>query len=196
MPEYWESWLVQLLIKKFLAEMHKTKGPAGSVTLRNIWIDATDEEASTLFREGSLPQQGFVYKVGSTCSAKRGPSQQPIYPPMFANDMHQTIRDRKLKLEGVEFAARNVILHFSEIWCQASLIHALIIRYTDLCHQVQLFTHTNAQIYTKSQWKDVICKVSKTVRAHITFFLPPHIDMLYSRIGGLKWLLLWSSISG
>lgn len=172
MPEYWESWLVQLLIKKFLEERRKTKGRSGSVTLLNIWIDATDEEASSLFKEGSRPQQGYVYKVGPACSAKRGPSQQPIYPPIFANGT-QTIRARKLKLSGVEFAARNVILNFGAIWCQVSLIYTLHdLPTTYLYHQVQLFTHTNAQIYSISQWNDIICKVSKKARAHVTEHCP------------------------
>jgi hypothetical protein len=30
--------------------------------------------------------------------------------------------------------------------------------------QIQLFTHTNAQVYTRADWDEAVCKVNKKVR--------------------------------
>ncbi|KZP14198.1 hypothetical protein FIBSPDRAFT_959913 [Athelia psychrophila] len=57
------------------------------------------------------------------------------------------IQQRDLRLRSVAFAARNVILDFGSAWAQ-----------------VQLFTHTNLQIYTRSEWYDTICLVDKNKR--------------------------------
>jgi hypothetical protein len=98
------------------------RGLGDTLFVLNIWADATGPEAARALR-GTPPSLGFPYPLDDKSKIKRGQrmSQKPVYPSAFAGSGHP-ISFYKLKLQGVEFNSRNVILNFGVIWLQVSII--------------------------------------------------------------------------
>lgn len=119
MPKYGESWISQLLIYLWMLWMLSV---GGTLDILNIWIDATDTEQAS-FPVGSRAREGHVYPIDDTSTVIRGQrnSQRPIYPPMYAKS-GVPLSARGLRLQAVQFAARNVIMGFGPLWVQVSHI--------------------------------------------------------------------------
>lgn len=120
MPEYAESLLSQLLIKNWLIWMLE-QGHPEALEVLSIWIDATKKEAECA-KEDSAARLGHVFAVDSSCEALRGQkdTQCPIFPPMFKGE-RRTLRALGVRLQGTDFAARNVIMDLGSIWVQVSV---------------------------------------------------------------------------
>ncbi|KAH7908556.1 hypothetical protein BJ138DRAFT_340174 [Hygrophoropsis aurantiaca] len=142
MPEYKESLISGHTIRHFMNAQ-----PPESLYLLNLWVDPTAKEMKSAV-SGTRESQGLVYALKDDTTIKRGQlnSQKPVYPPGYAN-MATPISHHRFQLVGVEFSPRNVILNLGKQWLQ-----------------IQLFTHVCAQVYTRSDWEDAICKVHRKAR--------------------------------
>ncbi|KAH7921563.1 hypothetical protein BV22DRAFT_721541 [Leucogyrophana mollusca] len=142
MPEYRESLIAGETIRHFLSSQ-----PLGSLAVLNLWIDPTDKEVKKAPKT-SCASRGYVYIMDDASKVKRGQlnSQKQVYPSAFANS-GLPISQCGLCLVDVEFSARNVILNLDRQWLQ-----------------IQLFTHTCAQIYTRVDWEQGICCVDNWKR--------------------------------
>lgn len=120
MPEYIESTLSQILAQKFV-EWCTEKGH--NLLVKDLWADATNpEQKDTSFCPvGSRGHEGHVHVIDSSCMAYRGQSSRQVllYPYMY-HESQVPIQQRDLRLKGVHFAARNVVLDFGSAWAQVS----------------------------------------------------------------------------
>jgi hypothetical protein len=164
MPEYPECLISGLLIWWFLLLLLKNK-LGDTLFVLDLWADATAPELASAKR-GSPESLGVPYRLNDKCKLKRGQrmSQKPLYPPPFSNS-GQHISSYGLKLQAVEWNSRNVILNLGNIWLQVCDVHSPPYVFFNFCKipQAQLFTHTMAQIYTRAQWEESVCKVHRDV---------------------------------
>lgn len=169
MPEYGESLISWLICFIFLTWLKFNGDPH----ILNLWADPTTKEINAA-RKGSPVATGHVYVLDHTSNIKRGQrhSQKPLYPPAFKKSK-QPISSLQLTLNKVEFAARNVVFDLGSIWLQVFYYSILLIYHAapslTSCIKAQLFTHTMAQVYTRTDWEDAICKVPASVSHFICF---------------------------
>ncbi|KAF8164942.1 hypothetical protein B0H34DRAFT_793383 [Crassisporium funariophilum] len=142
-------------------EFFISETPDKDRVLQDIYVDATGPELSS-HPPGSLAAAGHVYPLESSSQVKRGGTTSEekktlVYPPKYATAVGAPkvpISLHSLLLAEVDLLPRALILCFQEkrgqgpsYWCQ-----------------IQLCTHTNAQIYSMDEWKNAICKVDRSAR--------------------------------
>lgn len=115
MPEFDESVMSGLIAERFsdsLADADRA--------ILNLWADATKTEVPEC-PLGSRARQKLITTIDHTCDWERGQrfSQKPIYPPSLT-ESKSSIASAKMRLKGVKYAARNVILDLETCWMQVS----------------------------------------------------------------------------
>ncbi|KAH7906202.1 hypothetical protein BJ138DRAFT_1117790 [Hygrophoropsis aurantiaca] len=143
MPEYRECLASNKTIQRWFSDVSGKL----NLSLLAIWADTTEAERKTI--KDPLARAGLVYKIPHTTTIKRGTNgaQKQVYPPGPWSKRVDPRPLTSLVLRGIHASPRNVILDMTEQWLQ-----------------VQLHTHTLAQIYTRSQWDDSIAKVHCEIR--------------------------------
>lgn len=122
MPEYRESLISAKLIQYFLEkEAHPEDQDA--LLVQNLWVDPTDAEVRNA-PGGSRIADGYVYVLKDNTNVLRGQrnSQKPVYPPQYSNQGVPIVQ-QGLRLTGVNFSPRNVILNLEKIWVQVVISH-------------------------------------------------------------------------
>ncbi|KAF8907003.1 hypothetical protein CPB84DRAFT_1769209 [Gymnopilus junonius] len=156
MPEYKEYHTDGVQITYFV----ESTSPEDRV-LQHILGDTTGKEIEHHL-PGSRAAAGHVYEFDSSSTVKRGGAvkedkKTPVFPEKYATEPGKPpvpISSYGLCLVQVKTGPRAIILEFKEdkgkgtsYWCQ-----------------IQLFTHTNAQIFTLDEWTNGICKVDRKTR--------------------------------
>ncbi|KIM41958.1 hypothetical protein M413DRAFT_35516, partial [Hebeloma cylindrosporum] len=81
-------------------------------TLKNIWVDATTNEASQ-YPPGSPVASGLVYPLESSSTIRRGKgAQSPVFPPKYRSPQNLPISTHNLVLKSVQSTPRSLVLEF------------------------------------------------------------------------------------
>ncbi|KAF4586208.1 hypothetical protein EYR38_010482 [Pleurotus pulmonarius] len=148
MPEYVEALSSCLLAQHWFNSV-KNSSP---LLLKAMYADATlDEQRKS---NDPLVKMGLPYPLAPDSKVKRGPrlAQNPIYPPISCS-----VQDAAFQLKDVVFNPRSVLLLLESSSSDPAVAGMWWM-------QVQLLTHTIAQVYTLSQWRDSISKIDKDIR--------------------------------
>ncbi|KAH7919681.1 hypothetical protein BV22DRAFT_1050885 [Leucogyrophana mollusca] len=142
MLEYCECIAANRTVEHWFSDVFGTT----DLSLKGIWADAT--KAKRKSTKDSQAKHCLVYLIPHTTRIKQctNNTQKPVYPPSTWSKQSNLNPLASFVLHGIHASPRNVILDLTALWLQ-----------------IQLHTHTLAQIYTRSQWDNSIAKVDSTI---------------------------------